>query len=291
MNLTVVYTLKNQLILALGPQLYLGGETWRLTGGLEAVFFPDRLYPVGDESPDQTEDYGQRLFASSVGAERRLVGQLRLGGGLRVAHAAITRVESGGLLDRGAIPGSDGGFLVGVGPSIAWDDRDKDSATHRGGRHELSLVFFPEFLGSDYSLTQAIVQLRQFFPLWRQHILAVELHAQFSRGDVPFQAMATLGGDNRMRGYFSGRYRDLHSVVGQVEYRMPVWWRIGAVGFVAAGNVANEVSQIRLDDPKVAGGLGLRLTLSKQERVNVRVDVAVTRDGGVSPYVSLGEAF
>jgi hypothetical protein len=31
--------------------------------------------------------------------------------------------------------------------------------------------------------------------------------------------------------------------------------------------------------------------LSKEERINVRFDVAVTRDGGVSPYVKLGEAF
>lgn len=290
-QLAAAYTLKNQLLFSLGPKLYLDSETWLASGGLEAVIFPDRLYRPGQHSPDTFEIYSQRLLAASVGLERRVVGQLRAGAGMRVAHAKVTEVEADGLLATDQLPGSDGGLLFAIGPNVAWDDRDVDTAPRSGGRHEVTLAMFPEALGSDFGFTQTIIRLRQYLSPWLDHVVAAELYAELTTGDVPFQMMASLGGSNHMRGYYGGRYRDRHQAVAQLEYRMPVWWRFGVVGFVGAGNVADSLSAFDLDDPKVAGGGGVRFALSPEQRVNLRADFAVTREGDSNLYIGLLEAF
>ena len=61
------------------------------------------------------------------------------------------------------------------------------------------------------------------------------------------------------------------------------------MGFVGAGNVAHSLGAFDLDDPKVAGGGGLRFALSPEQRVNLRVDFAVTREGDSNLYVGLLE--
>lgn len=291
LNAIAIYTLKGQLAFSLAPTLYLNGETWIVSASLQGSVFPDRLYEPGQNSPDEFENYSQQIFAGSIGAERQIISALRIGGGVRIAHAQITEIEAGGLLDQEQVPGHQGGLLIGVGPTIAWDDRDKDTATASGGRHELTLALLPEALGSDFGFAQLAIRSRHFFSLGHEQVLALELFSDLSVGNVPFQMMSTLGGENRMRGYYAGRYRDLNQLVIQAEYRVPLFWRMGAVAFAGAGNVPRRLSDFRLQDPKASGGLGLRLALSPEERVNLRVDFAVTRESESNLYVGLSEAF
>ncbi|MCX8995481.1 hypothetical protein NLN85_23855, partial [Citrobacter portucalensis] len=56
-------------------------------------------------------------------------------------------------------------------------------------------------------------------------------------GDVPWSMMPLLGSNQRMRGYYDGRYRDKNSVSGQLEYRRKLDWRHGVVGWLGAGTM------------------------------------------------------
>ena len=291
LNLFAAYTLKNQVVFLFDPSLYLDRERWRLSGTYAVVIFPDQLYAPGQDSPASFERYSQRILSGSANLERQVVGQLRLGGGLSATHAQMLESEDGGLLATDQILGSDGGLFLGAGPNIAWDNRDKDTATRSGGRHELSLRGHPQALGGEYGFTQTTVQLRQFIRVWRDQVLAAEIYGRFNYGDVPFQKMAALGGSSRMRGYYRGRYRDHHQVAAQLEYRLPSWWRFGMVGFVGVGNVARKLTVFALDDPKFAGGGGARFALSPKERVNVRIDFAANREGQRNLYIGISEAF
>jgi hypothetical protein len=94
-----------------------------------------------------------------------------------------------------------------------------------------------------------------------------------------------------MRGYFQGRYRDRNMMAFQMEYRvMPVWWRLGVVGFYGLGAVADEMSDFRVDDFKHAIGMGLRIQLDPKEQINFRVDLAYGKDSK-GLYVLALEAF
>jgi len=291
-GLFAAYTLKNQFLLSLWPSIYLRGDTWHLSGSVDANWFPDTIYDTGRKSPaDSAEDFTQRAFGVNVFATRRVVRALRAGLRGMAVHATLTEVEPGGLLDTDQMPGSRGGFAIGLGPAVAWDDRDQDMAPRTGSRVELSIGVYHHALGSDYDYTQITLDARHYFPLPRTHVLAVQVYGQLGSGEVPFQAQAHLGGDSRLRGYFAGRYHDVHMMAAQVEYRLPLYWRLGGTLFAGAGDVAGNVHEFDLLDLKYAGGFGLRLALNQKDRVNLRGDFAVTSEGDRAFYLSLGEAF
>ena len=102
---------------------------------------------------------------------------------------------------------------------------------------------------------------RNFFEMFPSQILAVQATAQIIDGTAPFQDLAHFGGQDFLRGYFDGQYRDKTEVGGQVEYRIPVWWRFGAVGFAGVAQVADKMSRWSLDEFKFAGGAGIRFVL------------------------------
>lgn len=222
------YSLKNQFIASLAPTLYLQGERWSVGGSMNAIFFPGIFYEIGRESRESSaEDYTQRLFSASLEVSRTVVSSLRAGLQIAVAHARITEVEAGGILESHGVEGSNGGLIVGFGPVVAWDSRDQNMATQSGSLYQVAANFYPSFIGSEYAYGVATFSARRFFAVTRDHTLALGAIGQLGWGDMPFQVMAKLGGDSNLRGYFDSRHIDIHGVVAQAEYRLPLYWKIG----------------------------------------------------------------
>ena len=93
-----------------------------------------------------------------------------------------------------------------------------------------------------------------------------------------------------MRGSYGGRYTDKCLTAYQAEYRRFLFWRIGIVAFVATGEVAPTPSRFELNGLHYTGGGGVRFALSKEEKLNLRIDY------GIAPHsnaftVQLREAF
>jgi hypothetical protein len=59
--------------------------------------------------------------------------------------------------------------------------------------------------------------------------IAIQAYGEFVAGSPPFYKYPALGGSNRMRGYFYGRYRDKAYVMEQAEYRRHNWWKLGGI--------------------------------------------------------------
>jgi len=107
----------------------------------------------------------------------------------------------------------------------------------------------------------------------------------------PFQLLSLFGGRERMRGYYEGRYRDKNMMVFQMEYRvMPVWWRLGLVGFLGFGDVSNTIKNFKLRDFKYSVGGGIRYLFSREEKMNLRLDFGYGKDSS-GIYITIGEAF
>jgi outer membrane translocation and assembly module TamA len=93
-----------------------------------------------------------------------------------------------------------------------------------------------------------------------------------------------------LRGYAANRYRDVHFLGAQVEYRFPLFWRFGANTFVGGGDVFSHPGQIDLSQLKYSVGAGLRFVITTAERINIRFDYAYGREGGTF-YFNIAEAF
>ena len=102
--------------------------------------------------------------------------------------------------------------------------------------------------------------------------------------------MTKLGGSHILRGYYEGRYRDLKMMALQLEYRAPVFSRIGFAVFAGIGDVALNLNDFKSSSIKYSYGLGIRYKLTKNEKVNIRIDFEIS-DFGNSLYLTMKEAF
>ncbi|QJW92262.1 BamA/TamA family outer membrane protein [Spirosoma taeanense] len=290
----VLYSLRRQFIAAVNGTTYLPGERYILNHQLSFSYFPDKFWGLGKDSPEQNEEaYTFRQYYLYLHLQRRL--QDRFFAGLIYEFQRVLDVDyqPGGLLDQLDVPGRDPYQVSGTGLSLTYDSRNNAFAPDRGGFLQIYVSHFTPLVGSDFRYTNYVVDFRRFIRVYRQQILAIQAYGFFNSGEVPLRSLASLGGSNSMRGFYDGRYRSKNQVVAQVEYRVPLFWRIGAVGFMGVGNVGNYVRELNLRQLKYSYGGGIRVALNRRERINLRIDYGWGRGQGTSNglYFQLGEAF
>ncbi len=287
-----VYTQNKQFYLSLEPNLYLRKETYLLNSLLEVRKYPNKFWGIGSDTPDSAqENYTPAQQNFSLTLQKKISRRESLYVGLKYSleHHRFLNFEAGGQLASGYINGSPGGILSGLGLAFSLDSRDNIFSPSRGNYFQATALVFNRFLASDYNYFNFKADLRHYFSLWRSQALALQCVFQALPGGTPFMALAPLGGDSLMRGYYNGRYRDKVLLAGQAEYRFPVWWRLGMVAFVGAGGVADRASCLSGNALKFSYGFGLRFRLN-QEGENLRIDFAWGK-GTSGVYFTAGEAF
>jgi outer membrane protein assembly factor BamA len=289
---SALYTQEKQSVLEVAGNLYTTADRYLVSGFAGYREFPTTFYGVGNATlEDGKERYTPRTIEARLGLERRVRRHIRVGGSYDFARRTMVEVEAGGLLDGRLVPGAEGGVVSGLGASVAWDDRESIFAPASGSFHTFSSRVFGGVIGGDHSFTTHRLDLRTYRQIHRGHIMALQGLVRATTGDPPFQMMPTLGGQNLLRGYYDGRYRDRHALVAQAEYRAHVAWRIGAVAFAGAGQVAPRAADFHLDGFHLSGGGGLRLRLDQRNRRNLRLDFGIGESGASGMYITVGEAF
>jgi hypothetical protein len=288
-----VYTTAKQVITSLDGELWLGDGRWRMLGNLGFSKFPTKFWGIGNNTPEAAEeDYTPLIFTSLLELQRGIGKGWFLGGVAQAGYRQLRDVEEDGLLDSGTIPGSEDGSAIGLGALVSWDTRDNTVYPRSGFYHQLRGVLYDGFFGSRYDFGSYTLDLRAYGSLFRTHVFALRAIGVASSGTPPFDLMPQVGGDQLLRGYFQGRYRDRQLLAVQGEYRLPVWWRFGAVAFGALGQVANQWGDVAFDRFHPAVGGGIRFLISPDEGLHLRADYGWGFDvnsGGF--YLSIGEAF
>ena len=123
-----------------------------------------------------------------------------------------------------------------------------------------------------------------------RNTLAWRLAGKTVTGDAPFFALPWYGSGVDLRGYAPGTYIGRSLLAAQAEWRWQATFRLGLVAFAGVGGSFGDVRLFDQDSFLPAGGLGLRWRLTKQNRVNFRIDYAWGKDDEVL-LISAGEAF
>jgi hypothetical protein len=290
-SLVGLYTLKEQLIVELIPELYWHEETWHVWTRVDYRRYPNTLWAQGNRaSIDTQERYAEDRLRWQALADRALFGALRVEGKLEAIYMRLSDVRPGGLLDRDELPGANGGRAVGLGGGVLWDSRDHMLTPHEGDLHELALMSYGDLVGSEHDFSTVLLDLRRYIPITKSHTLALEFLSELQAGRVPFFKLATLGGEDRLRGLFEGRFRDKAMWCAQAEYRLPIVWRLSGILHSGVGQVARSAAEFGFAPPEWSMGVGGRLMLNTDERLNLRADFGVSREGyGI--YVGIGEAY
>jgi outer membrane protein assembly factor BamA len=290
-NGLITYTLKKQFSLDLNPDFYFG-RGYHVQAYLTYSDFPDNFYGIGNAtSTEMEEKFTSRYWKLSVEALKRVYRVLNVGFQYFFDNTTVIKVEDGGQLSSGMVPGSRGGRVSGLGYFMTWDSRNNIFFATKGSYHQFSAAAFGKGLGSDFAFNRFYFDLRRYFPFSETRSLGLHARMLFQTGNPPFWRMGLLGGKEIMRGYYSGRFRDKNMICWQAEYRwVPVAWRLGVIGFVGFGDVADKLGNFKLDNFKHTYGLGLRYIFNKEQGINIRLDFGFGK-GTSGFYFTAAEAF
>ncbi|MBN2245940.1 MAG: BamA/TamA family outer membrane protein [Candidatus Aminicenantes bacterium] len=285
------YTLKKQWQFEFTPEIYFKGGIYRIEGNLFLNRFVDKFYGIGNSTLlSDEEDYISKSFRYFIRFYRRMIGHFYLAIQHEYHHYRLTNTELGSLLGSGQIPGSLPADFSGISLFSFWDSRDNIMFPGKGSFHEASMGLFRKGLGSDFDCTIYNLNLRKYFPVFSSRVLALHVYLRFIDGNSPFQWYSYFGGESYLRGYYKGRYRDKQTVFIQMEYRTPLWKRLGAAVFGGVGEVMEKINHFSFDRLRASWGFGLRFNLIPEEHLNIRLDFGFGHDMS-GFYVTVTEAF
>lgn len=291
-RLFATYTLNDQYMFILPWQVYTSDQIYFIDGSLDFRGFPEYFYGLGNETnANERELYDFTALTFDNKAYRRISEDIYFGLDLQFQQLVPTFPESSTLFAEIADEAS-GFWYTRFGPSIMWDQRDHILCPMQGKFFE---VTFNTGLGKrldegNYRFSMLTFDYRNYHKLNDKATWAHQFYAQFTMGDLPFRLLPTLGGPYMHRGYYMGRFRGRQLLLYQSEYRRHIKGRFGMTLFASAGRVYNKLERNVIDNIHPSVGAGLRLRVSKDDKTNVRFDVALTPDSH-GFYIYFAEAF
>jgi len=291
-RMALTYTQLKQTIFGFMPEIYFKNESYYLNGYYGYFRYPDKFWGSGNDTPDSAEeDYEPNYFKSYTNFQKRIKPGLYIGIRYQHEYISLKETDENGVLHYGIVPGSEGGSASGIGFIINHDTRNHIYYPSSGFYNQIYAVFFGKALKSDYKFNLISFDIRKYLSVLESHVLAFQTYNTFINGTPPFQMLALLGGSYWMRGYYFGRYRDKNMITFQTEYRFPLFWRFGAVGFAGFGDVAAKINEFQINEFKYTFGFGFRFMFDNQERINARLDIGFGKGKNSGIYALVVEAF
>jgi outer membrane protein assembly factor BamA len=179
-------------------------------------------------------------------------------------------------------------FLSASTLSLEYDSRDFELNAQKGMLFSVNWNAYREEFGSDFNFDKITINYRQYYALSDATIIAWEVFGEDVEGDAPWFALSSLGSDKRMRGYYSGQYRDNTQLSGQIEFRHQLTQRHGMVAWIGGGNVGDSFNA--LFDSKWLPTYGVGYRFAFKPRVNVRLDYGLGKNSQAI-YFQINEAF
>ncbi len=282
----VSYTWNKQMILETQWNYFFAHEAWFTRGLLHFSKYPDFYYGIGPDTPDEGElKFESNRAIVDIDVLKKLKKYVFGGIGVRYLNYA----NLGFYDENNPYPELQNSTNVGLKLIFLKDSRN--NILNASGGNFMEIINTHNFSDSYYS--HLGVDLRKYATMTYndRHVLAGRFYTAFVIGDPPFYDYSFIGGDKYARGYFYGRYRDHNFTTLQLEYRLPIVWRIGLAGFGGLSMIYPDFSSIDQSSFKPNGGLGLRLLVDKTENTNLRIDYAVGAAGQDGFYITFGESF
>lgn len=222
-------------------------------------------YDAGRYNPEST--YSEKHYLVEASYLHEVLPRTYVGGIASFEHTRGVKFS-----DQAYLYGQKRSYTAtGIGLIVEYDSRDFIPNPYRGVYVSFQERFFPKGLGNcERSLWRTTFTADAYGQVWKGGVLAADLYAVFNSDGTPWPMLARMGGGQRMRGYYQGRYTDNDMITVQVELRQRIWRRIGCAVWGGAGNVFPSLGRFDWSQTLPNYGAGFRWELKK--RVNVRLD-------------------
>lgn len=171
---------------------------------------------------------------------------------------------------------------------------DKDTTNYpynpTSGRNDnFSIEHAGNFLGGNADFTKYNFDLRRYYPGFAgEQAWALRLRGGYSTGVLPESEKYTLGGSDTLRGYDRYSFIGDHSLLTQIEYRIPFYKNFTGVIFVDGGQTWDDEESIVLNDLNYGKGLGIRVNTPIGQ---IRLDYGWDEEQKGTAHFSLGNTF
>ncbi len=288
------YTVRKQLVFASDGTIYFPNEKFILHFITSFSRFPDRFWGLGNETPNSNqESYAISQYDIYPQLLRKVFYDFYLGISYEFQNVYKFDYNTDGtsLFDTQNITGRNGGKISGAGILITWDSRNNAFSPSRGFYVQYIISTYNQALGSDFNFSLRNLDIRKYFSLPKDRVLAFQLNFISTGGNTPIRDMAAMGSNAYMRGYYEGRYADYNMIAFQTEFRVPVKGRWGFTTFAGMGRVGSSLRDVlQLISLKPTIGIGLRFALRPREKLNLRLDAGFGKESQ-GTYLNMGEAF
>lgn len=287
-----IYTFNKQIIIT--PRLELN-FTNRYQVKLKTTYrhYPNEFYGVGNSATlDDLELYTEDRFTVESRFYRITKRKLFTGLYVFLENYKVSDTDAEGQLATNTYVGENGGFNLGVGPSIKYDVRDDIIFPTKGYLLSLEALFYPPLSINDYDFRFYELEARKYMHLGEKNVFAfrARLSGHFGN-ESPFYQYPKLGGSQRLRGIRVNQFLERKTYMMQAEHRLLVYKRWGLNFAVGVGDAANELPDFKLQDVKYSLSGGIRFRLLSEDRLNLAVDYGLTQGGQTGFYLAIGEAF
>ena len=178
---------------------------------------------------------------------------------------------------------------AGIGINLAYDSRDITTNATKGIYAAVEAILRPAFTNNiGDNLWQLSATLDYYQPLWKGGTLAIDIYGEFHSAQTPWLLRSELGDDNRMRGYYPGRFNGNNLITVQAELRQRIWQRLGCAVWGGAGTTFSVGDEFKWAKVLPTYGAGLRWELN--QHTHIRFDAGFGRDS-YAFVLAFNEAF
>lgn len=173
------------------------------------------------------------------------------------------------------------------GATLAYDTRDNRHRPAGGIYAVVTQENWADFCGKPFF--KSTLQIKGYRKLWETAVVAAEVFGEFSYGNTPWYMMPTVGGIERLRGYYKGRYTDRNLIGGQMEVRQQIVGNLSGTVWVAGANLWSREHKFALRNSLPNAGAGVRWKTGAN--TVMRLDYGVGRGGQNAFILAINEAF
>tara|TARA_B100001109_G_C18864259_1_gene475997 strand:+ start:4808 stop:5926 length:1119 start_codon:yes stop_codon:yes gene_type:complete len=286
------YTQEDQLLFYLPYQLFLKDNDYYVFGEFGYYRYSYLFYGVGADLAESNEEvYFVNFPRVRLNATKLIAPQFYFGIRYWFDDYQIKDTEEDGILRNELVNGANGGVISSLGLIGILDKRDHINYPEKGSILEIAAIPNSNLLGSDFNFIKYSVDYSKYLK-YKDIITAINLYGVSISGSPPFNEQAFIGGRSKMRGFYEGRYRERNLVMGQLELRKWIGWKLGLVAFSGHGMLSHDLGNMSLSNLKNTYGIGIRYRLNEEDKINIRLDYGRSFDGESSAvYLVVGEAF
>ncbi len=278
-------------------RLQASGKTYfsakdRIEYNIGGGVMPVRFWGLGYEAAENNarSKYTRDNIDASLQYVRKIVAGFSLGAGADYLYATARDIEplaeeylhSSGITRTSA-------QSVGFNLMAEYDGRRFDNNLTSGYFLRVQSALHPKSLGDhSTSLWHIEATANYFQPIWRGGMIALDLYADMWSWNTPWLFWAKMGGENRMRGYYYGRYTDRKMATAQLELRQTIFGPISGVVWGGAGSVF--ASHRLIDLKRLLPNYGVGIRVGALGTTSLRIDYGFGRHSS-GLVININEAF